>query len=77
MAGHPRASGLSGSASTSAGSLHYEYRVVTQDEIASVMAAMPGVTWRRCKQGHLYAVGECGNPVVTGYCIECKAAVTR
>ncbi|KAJ1775083.1 hypothetical protein EV180_002287 [Coemansia sp. RSA 518] len=69
-----RASELS---DTSNSTLYYEYRTITQDEISSVMAAMPGVTWRRCKKNHLYAVGECGNPVVSGNCIECKTSLSR
>ncbi|KAJ1741663.1 hypothetical protein LPJ55_000174 [Coemansia sp. RSA 990] len=56
---------------------HYEYRTITQQEINSVMAALPGVKWNRCKRGHLYAVGECGNPAESGYCIECKTRLSR
>ncbi|KAJ2018009.1 hypothetical protein GGI13_005206 [Coemansia sp. RSA 455] len=48
------------------------YRAITASEVQSVMAAIPGVTWRQCLNGHHYAVGECGNPTVQGKCIECK-----
>ncbi|KAJ2341524.1 hypothetical protein IWW50_006489, partial [Coemansia erecta] len=53
----------SGSSTICNSGLYYEYRTVTQAEIASVMAALPGVTWKRCPKNHLYAVGECGNAV--------------
>ncbi|KAJ2083016.1 hypothetical protein H4R24_001132 [Coemansia sp. RSA 988] len=56
---------------------HIQYQPITQEEISSVMAALPGVTWRRCRQGHLYAVGECGNPVASGRCLECKEGINR
>ncbi|KAJ2716190.1 hypothetical protein H4R19_000793 [Coemansia spiralis] len=53
----------------------YEYRKVTPDEIRQVQAAMPGTTWRRCLNGHMYAVGECGSPTTSGRCLECNATV--
>ncbi|KAJ2764786.1 hypothetical protein IWQ56_004355 [Coemansia nantahalensis] len=53
----------------------YEYRTVTQAEIRMVQAAMPGVTWRHCANGHMYAVGECGNPAMRGRCLECNIAL--
>ncbi|KAJ2157978.1 hypothetical protein GGF46_004115 [Coemansia sp. RSA 552] len=73
------ASSASSSASRTAGSgeKYYEYRTVTQGEISSVMAALVGVTWKRCPNNHLYAVGECGTPTVSGTCIECKAYLSR
>ncbi|KAJ1722758.1 hypothetical protein LPJ53_002856 [Coemansia erecta] len=52
-----------------------EYRPITQDEINMVKSALPGVTWRRCTQGHWYAVGDCGNAVVNSKCIDCKANI--
>ncbi|KAJ2801584.1 hypothetical protein H4R20_003613 [Coemansia guatemalensis] len=56
---------------------HIQYQPITQEEISSVMAALPGVTWRRCHKGHLYAVGECGNPVVSSRCLECKERINH
>ncbi|PIA18028.1 hypothetical protein COEREDRAFT_6769 [Coemansia reversa NRRL 1564] len=56
---------------------HIKYQPVTEKEISSVMAALPGVTWHRCRLGHLYAVGECGNPVVSSHCLECKESINH
>ncbi|KAJ2507208.1 hypothetical protein GGI11_006424, partial [Coemansia sp. RSA 2049] len=47
----------------------YKYRSVTRAELKSVMDALPGVVWRKCINGHVFAVGECGTPTVVGNCI--------
>ncbi|KAJ2538175.1 hypothetical protein EV175_006519, partial [Coemansia sp. RSA 1933] len=52
-----------------------EYQMVTPAEIKSVMRALPGVSWRTCTKGHMFAVGECGSAVVNGRCIECNESV--
>ncbi|KAJ2373856.1 hypothetical protein IW150_003404 [Coemansia sp. RSA 2607] len=52
-----------------------EYRPITKDEINMVKSALPGATWRMCSSGHWYAVGDCGNAVVSGKCIDCKTIV--
>ncbi|KAJ2860270.1 hypothetical protein GGH94_005615 [Coemansia aciculifera] len=51
------------------------YRTITAGEVQAVMAAIPGVTWHQCLNGHQYAVGECGNPIVQGKCIECRESL--
>ncbi|XP_069786067.1 E3 ubiquitin-protein ligase rnf213-alpha isoform X2 [Narcine bancroftii] len=33
------------------------------------------VRWYQCPNGHPCAIGECGQPVVKSYCIECKAEI--
>ena len=40
------------------------------DEVYLVMDALAAqrLTWYRCPNGHLYSVGECGGPMVTGKC---------
>ncbi|KAI8322809.1 hypothetical protein GQ54DRAFT_310652 [Martensiomyces pterosporus] len=57
------------------GAYQVEYRQVTQKDWDEVKAAMPGIHWRQCPNKHWYAVGECGNPIATGYCIECKTTL--
>ncbi|XP_061195824.1 E3 ubiquitin-protein ligase rnf213-alpha-like [Saccostrea echinata] len=32
-------------------------------------------TWYRCPNGHLYGVGDCGNPTQKGHCFECHAEI--
>ncbi|XP_062570768.1 E3 ubiquitin-protein ligase rnf213-alpha-like isoform X2 [Saccostrea cucullata] len=32
-------------------------------------------TWYRCPNGHLYGVGDCGNPTQKGRCYECNAEI--
>ncbi|XP_078257499.1 E3 ubiquitin-protein ligase rnf213-alpha-like isoform X2 [Rhinoraja longicauda] len=38
-------------------------------------AALQNLVWYQCPNGHPCLVGECGQPVETAYCLECKALV--
>ncbi|KAJ1901614.1 hypothetical protein LPJ66_000639 [Kickxella alabastrina] len=54
-----------------------EYRLVTQQEVSTIKSAFPGETWHECPNKHWYAVGDCGQAVVSGKCAECKAMIGR
>ncbi|KAJ2858517.1 hypothetical protein J3B02_000107 [Coemansia erecta] len=69
-------SGNEGSSKNVAGG-SVRYLPVTQQEVDSVKSAIYGVTWRSCHKGHLFAVGDCGQPAERGTCLECKISVGR
>ncbi|KAL8365909.1 hypothetical protein RB595_004608 [Gaeumannomyces hyphopodioides] len=60
------------------------YEPVTADEIAAIKAAMvsgaAGIAthsghWYKCRNGHTFAIGECGMPMERARCPECQAPV--
>ncbi|KAK8064546.1 hypothetical protein PG994_007184 [Apiospora phragmitis] len=60
------------------------YEVVTADELASIKAAMVsgrgGIAthsghWYKCRNGHIFAIGECGMPMELARCPECRAPI--
>ncbi|KAI7824962.1 hypothetical protein BX661DRAFT_185023 [Kickxella alabastrina] len=54
-----------------------EYRPVTQQEVNTVKSAFPDKIRNECPNKHWYAVGDCGQAVVSGKCVECKAMIGR
>ena len=44
---------------------------LSAEEKAQIKAALGKVIWYQCGAGHLYCVGECGNPEQGGKCPEC------
>lgn len=58
------------------------FRELTAAEFKAINAALQYDRlgrghWWRCDQGHLFNVGNCGNPAELGRCIECRAMVGR
>ena len=53
------------------------YRPVTLEEVASVKAGvgLGSGHWYRCPNGHMYAIGDCGQAMQRGSCPECGEAV--
>ncbi|KAK6860594.1 hypothetical protein PG995_004230 [Apiospora arundinis] len=60
------------------------YEIVTTDELASIKAAMVsgrgGIAthsghWYKCRNGHIFAIGECGMPMELARCPECRAPI--
>ena len=45
------------------------------DEQALNLLRTLGTTWYKCPNGHLYVVGECGGPMQTGICPECRSQI--
>jgi hypothetical protein len=54
-------------------------RQLSQQEMAAVVGAMGGEIrvggWYKCRNGHVYAVGECGGPMQTATCPECGLGI--
>lgn len=56
------------------------YQPVSNDEMRAVVAAMTNDFrgtghWYRCRNGHLFTVGECGMPMQTSRCPQCGETV--
>ncbi|KAK7994415.1 hypothetical protein PG991_016003 [Apiospora marii] len=60
------------------------YEPVTADELAAIKAAMVsgrgGIAthsghWYKCRNGHIFAIGECGMPMELARCPECRAPI--
>ena len=54
------------------------YATVTNDEKATVYAAMANELrgtghWYYCANGHPFTVGECGTPMQTPVCLQCRS----
>ena len=50
---------------------------LTPEEKSQLQAALGKVKWYQCGAGHLYSVGECGNPEQGGKCPECGQSIGK
>ena len=57
---------------------HYSIGGLSESEKMEIVKAMSDIqigAWYKCKNGHLYVIGDCGGATQTGICPECKAPI--